>query len=216
MLEDNQIILLLLLGMLSSQWHHNERDDISTHQPHNCLLNRLFRQRSKKTSKLCVTGEFLTQMASNVENVSIWWRHHDYGYNFINKYTRLHRNRKVALVITEDAETCLQSLVTTRAVILTTFLFQCNLLWFRYAKWPFGSWSSLVQVTACHLFGIKPLPEPMLTYCQLDHVVTTPACQRSAANKNIAFMIKNIVLGTLPWPSSGLRISGALACDWHP
>ena len=51
-----------------------------------CLLNRLFRRRSKKTSKLrvaglCegnspVTGEIPAQMASNGENVSIWWRHH--------------------------------------------------------------------------------------------------------------------------------------------
>ena len=51
-----------------------------------CLLNRLFRRRSKKTSKLRVTGlcagnlpvtsEFPAQMASNAENVSIWWRHH--------------------------------------------------------------------------------------------------------------------------------------------
>ena len=42
---------------------------------------------SKKTSKLrvtglCaenspVTGEFPAQMASNAENVSIWWRHHE-------------------------------------------------------------------------------------------------------------------------------------------
>ena len=41
----------------------------------------------KKTSKLHVTvlhvgnspvtGEFAAQMASNAENVSIWWRHHD-------------------------------------------------------------------------------------------------------------------------------------------
>ena len=51
------------------------------------VLNRLFGHRSKKTSKLrvtglCVgnspeTGEFPAQMASNAENVSIWWRHHD-------------------------------------------------------------------------------------------------------------------------------------------
>ena len=27
-----------------------------------------------------VTGEFPAQMASNTENVSIWWRHHDYNY----------------------------------------------------------------------------------------------------------------------------------------
>ena len=25
------------------------------------------------------TGEFPAQRASNAENVSIWWRHHDYG-----------------------------------------------------------------------------------------------------------------------------------------
>ena len=71
----------------SLQWRHNEHDGVSNHQPHECLLNRLFRRRSKKTSKLCVTGlcagnspetgEFPAQMASNAENVSIWWRHHD-------------------------------------------------------------------------------------------------------------------------------------------
>ena len=29
-------------------------------------------------------------------------------------------------------------------------------------------WSSLIQVTVCRLFGVRPLPEPMLTYSQLD------------------------------------------------
>ena len=68
------------------RWRHNERDSVSNHQPHDCLLNRLFRRRSKKTSKLrvtglCVgkspgTGVFPTQMASYAENVSVWWRHH--------------------------------------------------------------------------------------------------------------------------------------------
>ena len=32
------------------QWRHNVRDSVSYHQPHNCLLNRLFRRRSKKSS----------------------------------------------------------------------------------------------------------------------------------------------------------------------
>ena len=68
------------------QWRHNGRDSVSNHQPKDCLLNRLFRRRSKKTSRLrvtglcagnsAVTGEFPAQMASNAENVSIWWRHH--------------------------------------------------------------------------------------------------------------------------------------------
>ena len=33
-------------------WRHNERDGISNHQPHDCLLNHLFRRKSKKKSKL--------------------------------------------------------------------------------------------------------------------------------------------------------------------
>ena len=64
----------------SLQWRHNERDGVSNHQRHDCLLNRLYRRRSKKTSKLrftslCagnspVTGEFPAQKASNVEKCS--------------------------------------------------------------------------------------------------------------------------------------------------
>ena len=38
------------------QWHHNEHDGVSNHQPSDCLLNRLFRRESKKTSKLRATG----------------------------------------------------------------------------------------------------------------------------------------------------------------
>ena len=38
------------------KWRHNERHGVSNHQPHDCLFNCLFRRRSKKTSKLRVTG----------------------------------------------------------------------------------------------------------------------------------------------------------------
>ena len=72
--------------LVSLQWRHDGHDSVSNHQPHDCLLNHLFRRRSKKPSKLRVTGlcagnspgtcEFPAQMASNAENVSIWWRHH--------------------------------------------------------------------------------------------------------------------------------------------
>ena len=44
------------LYICTSQWRNNERDGVSNHQPHDCLLNRLFRHRSKKTSKPRVTG----------------------------------------------------------------------------------------------------------------------------------------------------------------
>ena len=40
----------------SLHWRHNDHDGVSNHQPHGCLLNRLFGRRSKKTSKLRVTG----------------------------------------------------------------------------------------------------------------------------------------------------------------
>ena len=40
----------------SLQWRHNDHDGVSNHQPHCCLLNRLFRRRSKRTPKLRVTG----------------------------------------------------------------------------------------------------------------------------------------------------------------
>ena len=77
---------------IESEYHlwsspdYNERDGVSNHQPHDYLLNLLFRCRLKKTSKLSFTGlcagnspltnEFPAQMASNAENVSIWWRNH--------------------------------------------------------------------------------------------------------------------------------------------
>ena len=40
----------------SLQWRHNDHDSVSNHRRHDCLLSRLFRRRSKKTSKLRVTG----------------------------------------------------------------------------------------------------------------------------------------------------------------
>ena len=40
----------------SLQWRHNERYGVSSHQPHDCLLKRVCRCRSKKASKHRVTG----------------------------------------------------------------------------------------------------------------------------------------------------------------
>ena len=81
------LVIVQYLWKISLKWRHNERDGVSNHQPHDCLLSRLFRRRSKETSKLLVTGlcegnslvKFLAQRVSNAENVSIWWRHHDRG-----------------------------------------------------------------------------------------------------------------------------------------
>ena len=64
---------------ISLQWRHNEHDGVSNHRRLHCLLNCWFRRRSKKTSKLCVSG-LCAQKASNAENVSIWCRHHVHIY----------------------------------------------------------------------------------------------------------------------------------------
>ena len=79
--------MLVWLTIITLRWRHNERDSVSNHQPHDCLLNLLFRRRLKKTSKLRVTGpcawispgtgKFPAQITSNAENVSIWWRHYE-------------------------------------------------------------------------------------------------------------------------------------------
>ena len=71
----------------SLKWHQNECDAISNHRLLDCLLIHLFRHRTKKISKLhitglcewnpLVTGGFPSQRASNAENVSIWWCHHE-------------------------------------------------------------------------------------------------------------------------------------------
>ena len=51
------------IKFVSLQWGHNKRDDVTGH----CGGNSP------------VTGEFPSQRASNEENFSIWWRHHEYG-----------------------------------------------------------------------------------------------------------------------------------------
>ena len=46
--------------LLPLEWRHNERDGISNHQPHDCLLNRLFgsdqRKYQSSASLACVRG----------------------------------------------------------------------------------------------------------------------------------------------------------------
>ena len=105
---------------ISVQWCHFEPDGVSNHQPHNCLLKRLFKRRSKKTLKLRVTGlcdspatgEFPAQRASSTENVFIWWRHHmmptntakprpTWFYVQVNSY-----DKKIYLLVPDCADHC--------------------------------------------------------------------------------------------------------------
>ena len=100
------------------QWRNNGRDGVSNHQHHDCLLNRLFRRRWNKTSKLRITGlfagnspvagEFPAQMASNAEKVStgmIWWRHHEMIWDSCLYILRLKLGNNVKIVLPETGKT---------------------------------------------------------------------------------------------------------------
>ena len=71
------------MQLLALQRRYNGRNGIPNHQPHDCLLNRLFRHISKKTSKLCVTGlcagnyPWIPRTNGPLRGKCFhWWRHH--------------------------------------------------------------------------------------------------------------------------------------------
>ena len=54
--QKSQVHAILFTSKWTLWWRHNDHAGVSNHQPHGCLLNRLFRRKSKKTSKPRVTG----------------------------------------------------------------------------------------------------------------------------------------------------------------
>ena len=132
------------------RWRHNERDRVSNHQPRKRLLKCLFRGRSKKTSKLrvtglCagnsrVTGEFPVQMASNAENVPIWWRHHEFFSS--SKSTDFYDDvilifQTVFLFLYNDAMffVILLCCIHTLVIYLLRMFYVCVILWMLCQKW---------------------------------------------------------------------------------
>ena len=82
----SQALLSGLFGFRSSlQRRQNECGGVSNHRRIDCLLNRLFRRRSKKTSTLHVAG-----LREGNSSVTIWWRHHgEYSAAFHpDRYTK--------------------------------------------------------------------------------------------------------------------------------
>ena len=139
------------------RWRHNERDSVSNQQPRDCLLNSLFRRRSKKTWKLRVTGlcagtgEFHAQMASNTENVSIWWRHHgmcivtfvfmsSYSKEFMCNHVCKLQSGKLCFIIISNISNC-QSICTGHPVVLANYC--CR-------------WSSIATARYCQALPAEP------------------------------------------------------------
>ena len=117
-----------VFSVLTLQWHHNECNSVSNHQLLDCLLNCLLRRRAKKTLKLrvtglCegnppVTGGFPSQRASNAENVSIWWCHHDnklFNYRYSNQTATPPRNSSIkTLGFRQILHHICQTVITTK------------------------------------------------------------------------------------------------------
>ena len=86
-------------SFIALQWRHNDRDGVSNHLRFDCLFSRLLRRRSKKISKLRVTGlcagnsvvtdEFPAQKVSNADNASIGWRHHWSWFTDVTIWSRI-------------------------------------------------------------------------------------------------------------------------------
>ena len=68
----------------SLQWRHDGIDGVSNHKPHDCLLNRLFRRGSQKTSKLCVTGLCDGNSPATNHDDAIQWKHLPRHLPFVN------------------------------------------------------------------------------------------------------------------------------------
>ena len=94
----------------SIQWRHNEREGVSNHQPYDCLLNRLFRRRSKKITKFSfddvimwhrvgtaswIFGKNINHISSPVRLVKIWERLLSSMY-IRHVFTSFSQNRRAA------------------------------------------------------------------------------------------------------------------------
>ena len=137
------------------QWRHNECDGVSNHRRLDRLLNRLFRHRSKKTSKLRVSGlcegnppvagGFPSQRAGNAEDVSIWWHHHAFEWLF-PMYTGSTLGHQLSsrcsdktwrcLAINRHSDDCQARYVVFNVSLVPGYLFVTN---YRYSKWLTGS-----------------------------------------------------------------------------
>ena len=88
--EQRRQIIVVWSNFQQLQWRHNECDGVSNHRRLDCLPNRLLKRRSKKTSKLRVTGlcegnppvtsGFPHKGSVTRKKVSIWWRNHGWTW----------------------------------------------------------------------------------------------------------------------------------------
>ena len=167
-------------------WHHNGCDGVSNHQLRDCLFSRLIWCRSKKTSKLrvtglCagnspVTGEFPAQMASNAEYVPIWWRHHEFG-DFTSLVTdpmliSYHKYRYLTTLRPRQNGRHFPHDNFKRIFLNENAWVSINISLKFVAKGPVNNIPALVQIMAWRRPGNKPLSKPVVVSL-LTHICVT-------------------------------------------
>ena len=167
-------------------WRHNGCDGVSNHQPHDCLLNHSFRRRSKKTSKLrvtglcgAVTGEFPAQMACNEENVSISWRHHE----GLPRQSTVSNDNTLGITTTLD--------MTLNAASWCGELYICST---RYTQFS--------RLRICQIFTNLDIMNQMYTFHPNNCYVTTMIFIRISNNIDYVFLIFFIFSNRIFWKNS--------------
>ena len=136
------------------RWRHNGRDIVSNHQPRHCLLSHIFGRRSKKTSKLRVTG----LCAGNSPEIG------EFPHKWPVTRKRFLFDDVIMMGLVRDV--CMQLvslLVSGWPSHVHGVLCQLLTLWLGDAIWWHRSGSTLVQVIACCLTA----PSHYLNQCRL-------------------------------------------------
>ena len=166
------------------QWCHNGRDGVY------CWHMRLFRGRSKKISKLpvtglCggsppVTGGFPSQRTSNSYNVSIWWRHHDVISDTMGSdLTSLNTSRSSKKP--PFYRKTLSDALSSNDIFEFRLQFHCRL----FLRGLLNNESALVHVMASRQTD-TPLPEPMIT--QFDNAYIRHPAPMSLASMRLLYI----------------------------
>ena len=143
------------ISLLTLRWRHNDHDGVSNHQPHGCLFNRLFRLKSKKTSKLGVTGLCVGNSPGPVNSphkgpVTRKMFPFDDVIMEIDLLTTTHQ--------------CLDKIAYISQTIFWNAFYRIKLFSFKFnRKLTTDIESSLVQVMAWGRAYGKPIPEPITT-----------------------------------------------------
>ena len=207
-------------------WWRNGHDGISNHRHLKCLLRRLFRHRSKKTSKLCVTGlcegnslltsEFPSQRASNMENVSIWWRHHENGSWLVQSVVFILSISNQLLKLHELIILSLQTLIIGEAesnLMQRRFICSLSTFWQQNTLWLVSHHSLISTVQTCcwgavtHTFhnNFSPPEAPKLDPYKLgcnNLFSKSVAQQRQIANINQILHTQNMPHASPSWVST--------------